>query len=799
MFIRFRALGVFFGYVSLLTAFALPFPVFAAEAESFIVEDIRIEGLRRISEGTVLSYLPIIVGDTVDAEKVQDAIRVLYRAGFFSDVKLYRDNGMLVVEVKERPSIASFVIEGNREIKTEDLSANLRQMGLVEGRIFNRSTLEAIKQELINVYYSRGRYNARVESEVTDVGDDQVNVNIKIYEGPAASVREVNIVGNSAFSDDTLLENMELQTTNFWSWLSQDDRYVREKLRGDLEKLRSYYLDRGYADFAIESVQVSIAPDRKYVYIAINLDEGEVYTVKETRLIGEFVVPEQELRSFILVQPGSTFSMAVATATADMISYRLGSSGYAQAEVTPAPELDKENKEVTLTFFFDPGRRIYINKINFLGSSATDDEVFRREMRVFEGGWLSNSDMERSNIRLQRLPFVEDVEMDTVPVAGTEDMVDVNFDINERSPGNFQFGVGYGGTSQGLFIDTSVTHSNFLGRGERVSVSLRRNDFSQLYDVSHTDPYLNEDGIAQTLSAFYSNSTSLTREFAVFDTSSYGASAFYNFPLSEFSSVGSGLSVAHNELVARVGQTQEHVFDFVSDPRNGDPFETLFGPGLEYNTYELSASWSRDTRNRVIFANRGSRIQVVAERALPIGNDVLYYGGRTSYLQYIGLGAGFTLSLNGEVAFTEPVGDFRDVPPGKRLFAGGPRSVRGYRDGRLGPIDFNALPVGGRLRTFLQTDLILPNFMADEGSRGDQISRFSLFFDAGNVFAKSDDFSASELRLSAGVSAIFLTPLGAMRFSYGVPINKRPEDIELHRRLNNNFFEEFQFTIGTVF
>ncbi|MCG8432588.1 MAG: outer membrane protein assembly factor BamA, partial [Gammaproteobacteria bacterium] len=403
----------------------------------------------------VLNYLPIAVGDTVDAGKLRSAMRSIYRAGFFEDVEFLREGNTLVVKIVERPSIADFNISGNREIETEDLERVLRSQGLTEGRIFDQSVLDRMKVELVRQYHSRGKYGVTVDTFVTDTGVNQVSISVVISEGHVAKIREINIVGNRAFADKKLKRTFELSTGTLFSGISGNNRYAREKLLGDLETLRSYYLDRGYADFVIQSAQVSVSPDKKGIYINIGVREGDVYTVKETQIVGEMAIPEEELRRFVLVQPNSTFSMAVATQTADLMVRRLNAEGYAFADVQPVPDLDRDNKEVTFTFFVDPGERVYVSRINFRGSSTTNEEVYRREMRQFEGAWLSSTNLDRSKVRLERLPWVESVEIDTNRVPGAPDLVDVDVSVEERSAGNFLFGVGFGGSGTGFFLSTS--------------------------------------------------------------------------------------------------------------------------------------------------------------------------------------------------------------------------------------------------------------------------------------------------------------------------------------------------------
>ncbi|MDX1515227.1 MAG: outer membrane protein assembly factor BamA, partial [Woeseiaceae bacterium] len=443
----------------------------SANVESFVVRDMRVEGLQRISEGTVFNYLPINIGDTIDGIRVREAIRALYGQGLFDDIEMRRDGDTLVIAVRERPSIESFEIEGNKDIKTEDLMESLRNVGLAKGRTFDRSVLDNVEMFLREQYYDRGKYGVQIVPTVIDRPNNTVRVKIDVTEGERAKIRQVNIVGNTAFAEDDIREDFELDTGNWLSWIRQDDRYSTEALEGDLETLRSFYMDRGYADFRIESVQVAISPNKKDIFVTIAIEEGDLYTVKDVKLVGEMVIPEVYLSGLILAQPGSIFNQALLTQTSELMSLRLGEEGYANAEIEPVWELDEDSKEAEITFFVDPKSRVYVRRINFSGVDEVDDEVLRREMRQMEGAYLSNRLVDRSKVLLQRLPYVENVEVNNTPVPGSPDLVDVNFDVEYRMPGQFSGGVGYS-ESQRLLLNGSIVHTNFLGSGNRVAVEL---------------------------------------------------------------------------------------------------------------------------------------------------------------------------------------------------------------------------------------------------------------------------------------------------------------------------------------
>jgi outer membrane protein insertion porin family len=778
-----------------ICAWMLALPAMAGEP--FTVRDIRVEGLRRISEGTLFNYLPIAPGDTVDDAKLASALRAVYKAGFFKDVRFLRDGADLVISVEERPAIRSFSLTGNKEIKTEDLERVLTRNGLAEGRIFDRSVLEGIQLELTRQYHGRGRYGVKVETEVVDVGENQVTVDIVIREGETAKIRQINIVGNQTYTDEQLLDLFELSTPGLFTWASGDDQYEREKLGGDLEKLRSWYMDRGYADFRIESTQVTVSPDRRGVFITINLREGDVYTIKDVKLTGDMVVAEAELRRFVLAGPGNTFSMGAITSSSQLVQQRLGQDGYAFAEVTPYPELDRDNKQVSLTLLVEPGARVYVNRINVRGSTITTDEVYRREMRQFEGTWLSNQALDRSRLRIQRLPFVENVEHKIERVPGTEDLVDINFDVTERSAGNFQAGIGFGGTTFGGFIDLSVTHSNFFGTGNRVSLNMNSRSYSQVYSFSLTQPYWTLDGVSRTISAFYNTSDSLGQNLESFSRESYGFSTSFRWPISEYQSIGIGASLARTDIAVLVYNSSQQLYDFVTNPNHGDPYLLNNGggtltAGLKYDSLVFNGGWTSDTRNRAIFADRGTLRSLTGDVAIYPG-DVSFWAVRASNHSLFPLPKGFVYSINAEVSLAKPYDTSADIPPDRKFYGGGADSVRGFRDSFLGPMYATSfgrsLPLGGDLRVSVQNELVLPNFLADDPLAPPKTGRFSAFVDVGNVFAKPSDFEFRDLRASFGLASTFLTPLGAMRFSFAIPFRHEDTD-EL---------EKFQFTVGTVF
>ena len=787
-----------------LVVLGLAVPVFTiAAADPFVVRDMRVEGLQRISEGTVFNYLPINIGDTVDHVRVREAIRALYDQSLFDDIELRRDGDVLIVVVRERPSIESFEIEGNKDIKTEDLMESLRGVGLARGRTFDRSTLDNVQMFLREQYYDRGKYGVQVTTDVQDRPNNTVRVKIVVKEGERAKIRQVNIVGNRAFTRSEIREDFNLDTANWLSWIRQDDRYEKQGLEGDLETLRSFYMDRGYADFRVESTQVAISPNKKDIYVTITIKEGEKYTVSDVKLVGEMVIPEAYLRGMVLAQPGSVFNLNLLTRSSELMSLRLGEQGYANAEIEPVPELDRDKKEASITFYVDPKSRVYVRRINFKGVDQVDDEVLRREMRQLEGAYLSNILIDRSKIRLQRLPYIEKVEVDNSPVPGSPDLVDVDFELEYRMPGQFSGGLGYSG-SQKLILNGSIVHTNFLGTGNRVALTLNSGRFSKLYSISHTDPYRTMDGVRRTVSLNFRDITQFTSGASDFSTTTAGATIDYGYPISEYQTLSFGVSFQHSELLSSTSSTQQ-AQQWVLN--NGNTFIEDTGTGLsffgtEFDTVELLAGWTFDSRNRSIFADRGTRQQFFLSYALP-GSEVEYYTARFKLTKYFPITRRWTVRFNTELAFGEGLNATTALPPYKQFFGGGPQSVRGFKESRLGPRDSFGNPYGGNILVASQLELILPL-----PQKWASQARASLFYDVGNVFNSGEvaftdklgspilyEPDVDDLRASVGIGVQWLAPLGLFRFSYAFPLN----NYDGNDRFYGDQVERFQFSIGQAF
>jgi outer membrane protein insertion porin family len=776
------------------------------ESDSFVVGDIHIEGLQRIAEGTLYNYLPINIGDTLDRRRLAEAIRSLYSTGLFRDVELRRDGSVLIVAVLERPTIESFEVKGNKDIKTEDLQKSLRNVGLASGKSFDQSVLEEVKKYLTEQYYSRGKYAVQVDAKAEEVPDNKVKVSIDIREGKRARIEQINIVGNSRYSDEELLAQLQLRTPNWLSWYKQDDRYAKEALAGDLETLRSYYMDRGYADFSITSNQVAIGPDKDDMFVTVNVHEGEVFHVSEVKLAGNLLLPESELRRLISVVSGQTYSQRLLTQSTDAIQLRLGLDGYAFAKIDAVPKLDPQGKQVALSLVIDPGNRVYVRRINFLGASSVNDEVLRREMRQLEGAYLSNAAVDRSKIRLQRLPYIESVEVETTPVAGTPDLVDVDFTLKEGLPGQFGGGIGYS-ESQSFLLSGNFVHSNVLGRGERVALEISGGKYSKVYDLSHTDPYTTLDGVSRTFNLSYRDVSQLTSSYSNFSTQTYLSGVDYAYPITELQTVRFGASLQHAELTTLLSSS-EQLQDWVKD--NGNSFFRRLSSdyllGTRYDVVELSAGWGRDSRNRAIFPTQGSSNRFQLSSTVPGGGgSVEYLRATYQYQQFFRLPylQWLPFSFNTNASYARALGDTTAVPPNRHFFTGGPDSVRGFREYTLGPRDSLGNPYGGDAALSGQLEAIMP-----VPSKYASSMRVALFADFGQSFyvgatqfadkagfPADYGFDLKQLRVAAGIGVQWLAPLGLFRFSFAYPLRYQRETWKEY----GDDVERFQFSIGSAF
>ena len=589
-----------------------------AAMEPFTVRNFRVEGAQRIAEGTIYNYLPINIGDTVTEQRLREAGRAIFQTGFFQDFEFRRDGETLVIVVLERPSIQEFKFDGNKDIKKEDLEKVLNEHGLSQGKIFDQSTLDELVQSLTEEYYGRGKYAAKVTPTVEPLEDNRVRVSIKIEEGDRAKIRQVNIVGNSAFEEKDIISGFELKTGNWLSFIRKNDRYSKESLEGDLEKLKSYYMDRGYADFRVDDVQVAISPDKRDIFVTISVIEGDNYKISDIKMAGDMVVPEEELKKLILAQPGETFSQGVLTKSEELMNLRLGQDGYAFAQIKAVPDLNKETKEAAVTFFVEPKNRVYVRRVNFNGTNSVNDEVFRREVRQFEGGYLSNALVERSKVLIQRLPYVEKVEEKTNPVAGSPDLVDVDFDIKEGLPGQFGGSLGFSETF-GITLGGNFIHSNFMGTGKRVALQVTGGKYQKIFDANFTDPYRNIDGVARTLSMQYNQLTQFTSVSSAFSTTTLNAGINWGYPITNFQTLRFGFSFQDAELLTSTASSQQAI-DWVQN--NGKSFVAGdFAVGTRIRSLELMGGWSYDSRNATLFPTNGTRMAVTLNASMP-GSDV---------------------------------------------------------------------------------------------------------------------------------------------------------------------------------
>ena len=768
-------------------------------AEEFVVGDMRVEGLRRISEGTVFNYLPINVGDSVDEIRIQEAIKSLYREGLFDDIEVRRDGDILVLVIKERPSIASFSIEGNKDIKTEDLMSSLRNIGMSRGRTFDRSVLDNLTSFLREQYYDRGKYGVVIKADVQDRPNNTVGISIEVKEGDRAKIRQVNIIGNYNYDEDEVREGFELDTANWLSWIRQDDRYSKEAMIGDLEKLRSFYMDRGYADFRVDSSQIAISPNKKDMFVSINIHEGVRYNISSIKLVGNTVVPDEDLKRLVISKDGDMFNLQTLTNSAEMMSFRLGEEGYANAEIEPIPQLDYDKNEVAVTFFINPGSRVYVRRINFNGVSEVDDEVFRREVRQTEGAFVSNILIDRSKIRLQRLPFVEEVEVENIPVSGSPDLVDVDFDLKYRMPGQFSGGIGYSDFFK-LNINGSVTHTNFLGTGERVSVNANSSKYMKQATMSHTDYYTTMNGIRRTLSFNYRDYKQFTSAASALSTTSGGATIDYGYPIDEYQTVSLGLNMSQVEMLSSLYSTSQAI-DWVSN--NGKSYDAGNSfTGTKFANFEILAGWTYDSRNRTIFPDRGTKHQLFLTYTVP-GSEVEYWTARYNFTRYQPLFGRWVGFWNAQLGYGEALGNTTALPPFKQFHSGGPKSTRGYKESWLGPKDSRGRPYGGNVLVASQFELIIP--LSEKLSK---VARASIFADIGNVFNTGEVIfydklgdpveyttSVDDLKKSVGVAVQWMAPMGLFRFSYAYPLNY----YEGSDRFYKDRIERFQFSIGQSF
>ncbi|MEX0959770.1 MAG: outer membrane protein assembly factor BamA [Burkholderiales bacterium] len=749
--------------LALITSF---FSSSALAFEPFEVRDIRVEGIQRTEPGTVFNYLPIKVGDTVDEDRASSAVKALYETGFFRDVRLEADGGVLVVVVEERPAIAQIDISGAKEFDDERLKEALRQIGLAESRIFDRAKLERAEQELKGQYIGRGKYGVEITTTVTPLERNRVAISFSIFEGRVAKIRQIQFVGNEVFSDRVLAKQFVLRTPGLMTWYSKNDQYSRPKLQGDLETLRSFYLNQGYLEFAIDSTQVSISPDKQDIYLTINLTEGNKYTVSDVTLAGDLIAPQEELEQLIQLHKGDVFSREKLSETTKLISDRLGDEGYAFANVNAVPDIDRENRQVAFTLYVDPGRRVYVRRINISGNTNTRDEVIRRELRQMESAWYSTEKLNRSRQRVDRLGFFSEVQIDTPAVQGTADMVDVDIKVTERATGNLTLGIGYS-TAENVILSAGVAQQNIFGTGNALSFQVNTGSINQTYSLSYTNPYFTDDGVSRGFDIYRRDVDVSSLSIGSYNTSTYGLGLRFGVPVTEFDTINYGIGFEQTQI-GLLPDTPSRYVEFV------DTF------GEKTDTYLGTAGWSRDQRNSVIYTTEGRLQRLNAEVGLP-GGDLTYYRLTYQHQWYYPMTQNLTLLLNGQVGYADGY-ENQLLPFYKNFYVGGVNSVRGYATAAIGPKDNNGDALGGSRQLIANMELLFPF----PGLEKDRSVRLSAFVDGGFV---ADTYDTNEMRYSAGLAFSWYSPVGPLKLSYGRALNPKPTD-----RL-----ERLQFTLGTVF
>lgn len=735
--------------------------------DSFVVKDIRVDGLQRTEPGTIFSYLPVKVGETMTEEKAQEAIRALFATGFFRDVRLEVENGVLVVLVDERPAIAQIDFSGIKEFDSETLRRSFRELGLSDSRIFDRALLEQAEQELKRQYLSRGLYGVEVQTTVTPLERNRVGINFAVKEGETAKIRGINIVGAASFSEKTLLEEFVLRSPGWLTWYTKHDQYSRQKLAGDLESLRSFYLNRGFLDFNIDSTQVSITPDKKDIYITVNISEGEKYTVSEVKLAGQLLLPEEELSKLIQLKPGDVFARDKLTQSTKAIADRLGNEGYAFANANAVPQVDKEKRQVAFTILLDPGRRVYVRRINIAGNTKTRDEVIRREMRQLEGGFYDSSKIQLSRQRIDRTTYFKDVNVETTPVAGLNDQVDVNFTVEEKPTGTLLVGAGFSTTDK-VILSGSISQSNVFGSGKTISTQVQTGKISKVYSLSYTDPYYTVDGVSRGFDLYKRDTDASQLTIGPYRTKTLGGGVRWGYPLAERDSVSFGLNAEHVKLDT-----------FATSPVNYNSFVNQFG-----NTYTYAAAtagWARDSRDSLIFPNKGSLQRITGE--VGAGN-LQYYRLGYQHQYFRPLTKSLTLFLNADVGVANGLGN-RPLPFFKNYYAGGPGSVRGYSFSGLGPQDGLGNVLGGTRRVVGQAELLFPV----PGAAQDKSLRLAVFVDGGQVYGAGQKVALGDIRYATGIALSWNSPFGPLRLSFAQPLNSTITDR----------VQRLQFTFGTGF
>lgn len=738
--------------------------------EPFVVKDIRVEGIQRTEAGTVFSYLPVRVGDTVSDEHASQAIKTLFATGFFKDVRIEVEGSVLVVVVQERPAIASIGFVGMKEFEKEQILKALKDMGISETQIFDRALLDRAEQELKRQYLTKGKYGVQITTTVTPLERNRVGINFNVNEGDAAKIKAISIVGAKSFPEKDLLSLLEQSTPGWMTWYTKKDQYSRQKLTADLEVLRSHYMNRGFLEFAVDSTQVSISPDKKDIYITINITEGDRYQISSVQLAGDLVLSEAEIRKLVALKPGQVFSREELNNTTKRIADRLSDQGYAFANVNASPELDKEKKQVAFTIFVDPGKRVYVRRVNVTGNTRTRDEVIRREMRQMEGGWYNAEQVTISKQRVDKLGYFADVTVETAPVPGTSDQVDVNMNVAEKPTGNVMLGVGFS-QSEKLMLSGAIAQNNIFGSGKHLSLNVNTGKINRALGVSYTDPYFTVDGISQGFDVYHRTVRPITIDVGDYKTASTGLGIRFGFPISERESISAGLAFDYTKITVYDKSPQRYI-DFVNDYGNSN------------TSLPFTASWTKDTKDSFIMPTEGTYQRAGIEVAIP-GGDLKYWKVNYQYQQFFPLSRTFTLMLNGDVGYGDGYGGHDGLPFYKNFFAGGITTVRGYATSSLGPVDkkYDDERLGGNRKIVGTAEVFwgIPGY--------DKALRLGWFLDAGQVFGPGQKIKLDDLRASTGLSLSWISPVGPLKFSVAAPLNDKPGDDT----------EVLQFQLGSTF
>lgn len=750
----------------------------AAAFEPFIIKDIRIEGIQRTEAGTVFSYLPVKTGDKMDDAKADASIRALFATGFFKDVSLEKDENVLVVRVRERPAIASVEINGvkSSSFSKDQLRDNMKFVGLVQGRIFDKSALEKATQQLKREYVSRGKYAVDVTAVVTPLPRNRVAITFNVVEGEASQIRQINIIGAHAYTEEKLRKQLQLRTPDMFTWITSNDKYSKPKLAADIETLKSFYLDSGYLEFSVDSTRVSISPDKKDIFITINITEGPKYTVSYVKVAGpEKILPHDEMRKMISVQAGDVFSRKELAESSKRIADRLGNDGYAFANINPVPEVDKEKHQVGFTFTVDPGQRVYVRRVNIFGNAKTKDEVIRREFRQLEGTWFDTGKTKKSKQRLDRLDYFSEVNIETPMVPGTSDEVDLNVTVKEKSTGNFSVGAGVS-SGEGLILSASVSQNNVFGTGNYLSTQINTSRVNRIASVSYTNPYYTDDGVSRGFDVYKRNTNTANTAFlAPYTIATDGAMVRFGVPIADEQYINMGLGY-ENTTIGLTALSPQRFFDYVA----------TFGATTI--NYMGTLGWSHDTRDSAVNTTEGLMQVVNLETGLPATPTSLRYYKLTLQNQWFyPVSKNLTFMLNANLGQGEGYGG-KPLPFFKNFYGGGPGSVRGYQPGSLGPVDQTGLATGGNRMVVISGELLFPV----PGMDTEKSVRMSVFVDSGAIYGPIFQNILPQslgMHYSSGVALTWLSPMGPLKVSLGYPI---------HRQVGDQL-QKFQLTLGSFF